>query len=174
MRNLASFLRPLTTCVLIAALTLFAVASGVFARDVGSGYRASVNGPIDPGRPIVDRFNAYELTYELAIFTTVQVRVTIEALFSDLRIEFETNGSFLTTFRPRLPGIHQITFLNLEPSRGQLGWTILQRNTIPPDFEASVLNPMLAALASLLIAVVVLSGISSRLKSRGPGRTGEP
>ena len=160
---LGPLVRQLTTGVLLVTLTLFAGASGIFVRDIGSAYGASGNAPINPLEPILDRFNAYELTYELAIFTTVRVRTTIEALFTDLHIEFESNGSFLTTFRPKLPGVHQVTILNLEPVRGQVGWTILQRNTIPPDLETSMLNPLMFASAGLLGAFVVLAGISKRL-----------
>lgn len=153
---------------LLAAMTLFSVAAGVFVRDIGSAYRAASTGPLDPSGVEAHRFYAYELPYEVALFTTVRVRTTIEALFGDLHLEFESNGSFLKTFRPELPGVHQVMIINMEPVRGQFGLTILQQSTIPPDLETSILNPMLYGTAGLLIASVVLFTMARPASTR-PG-----
>lgn len=151
-------------------MTLFSVAAGVFVRDLGAGYRHASSGPLDPGGVDEARFNAYELPYEVAVFSTVRVRVTIEAFFGDLHLVFESNGSFLTTFRPHLPGAHQVTILNLEPVRGQVGLTILLRNTIPPSLETSILNPVLYGTAGTLLASVIFFTMSKRA---GKGSEGE-
>ncbi len=161
-------LRQLGFVFLLAAMTLFSIAAGVFVRDLGAGYRGASSGPLDPGDVEAHRFNAYELPYEVAVFSTVRVRITIEALFGDLYLEFESNGSFLTTFRPHLPGAHQVTIVNLEPVRGQVGFTLLLQGAIPPDLEASILDPVLYSTAGLLFASVVLFTMS-RVASNRPG-----
>ncbi len=145
-------MRRLGTWLLILALAAFAISAGIFVRDLGANYATSTSGPIDPSESLVLRFYAYELTYELAVFSTVRVSIFVEASFDDWRQEFESNGSFLSSFRPRLPGIHQVTALNLEDLRGQLGISVLLKNSVPPELETSILNPTLLATTILLIA----------------------
>lgn len=150
------------TTFLILAMTLFASAAGVFIRDIGGGVAEEVNGPIEPGGGFENRFNAYELTYDLAVFSTVQVSTTIDAVWGDWRMEFQSNGSFLTSFRPELPGLHRLVILNLENRSGQLGYSLLQLGSLPPELETSLLDPMLYGAGILLVAAAITFTYSSR------------
>lgn len=153
---------------LLLALVLLAAASGVLVRDIGAATRASQSGGIQPFGLVAHRFYAYELTYELAIFSTVRVNTTVEALFGDWRLAFESNGSLVASFRPDLPGVHQVTVRNVEDRDGNFGMTILQQNTLPPDMETSLINPLLYAAAILFSAAVAASAFRKRI-GRGKG-----
>lgn len=142
------------TAFLLVALTIFAASAGIFVRDLGAGFGESASGPVESSGEIAIRFYAYELTYELAVFSTVQVDITVEALFREWRVEFQNNGSFLTSFRPELPGVHQVTVTNTEDLEGQIGVSLLQQNPLPPELETSLLNPMLVVAALFLIASI--------------------
>ncbi len=153
--------------ILILALTIFAAAAGVFVRDIGAGTSSSSNAPLGPFEGTEIRFYAYELTYDLAIFSTVEVSITIEAMFSDWSLEFQSNGSFVTPFRPELPGIHRVLVTSLEERTGQVGVSILQLSDLPPELETSLLDPMLLATAVLLAASVLAFLLAGRGESKG-------
>lgn len=154
--------------MLLVALTLVAAAAGIFVRDIGARIRVSSTEPIDASATVADRFYAYELTYELAVFSTVRVATVVEALFYDWSLEFESNGSLLTTFRPELPGMHQVRVTNLESVNGVLSLNVLQQSDLPPDLEMSLLDPLLYATIALLAA----SAIGFAVASRQPYRRG--
>jgi len=146
--------------LMIVAATLFAAASGIFVRDFGAGFRSNANGPIDVGGAFEDRINMYQLTYEVAVFSTVEVQVTILSVYGTQRFEARSNGSLLTTFRPELPGLHHIVILNVASVPGQIGYSILLSSDVPPELETAMLDPLLYASASLLVVSVALSVVS--------------
>lgn len=155
--------------LLVLALASFAASSGVFVRDIGSGRSLSVSGPLDPHEAQEVLFNAFELTYDLAIFSTVRVRAVVEAAFGDWRLAFESNGSFVTAFRPELPGVHRLLITNLEDRPGQLGWSLLQAPDTPPELETSLLTPLLNAAGGLLLAAAAAFVLGRRPRREGGG-----
>lgn len=144
-----------------------AAAGGVFVRDVGAGVGSHFNGPL-PAEERVDRvFNAYELTYTLAVFSTVRVAIVAEAPFGDWQVDFgESAGSFVATFRPPAPGVHRVTITNVEARDGQLGVSIEQRSGFPPEFELSLLGP-LTYLAAVFLAASGAIFAAARRRHRG-------
>lgn len=155
--------RGISLVLLLMAVASFAVASGVFIRDfsgVGSGGSLS----LEPGGTFTWHLYAYELTYDLGVFTTVNVTTVVEAAYSDWSVTFQSNGSLVTPFRPPLPGVLTITFTNQEDRRGELGYNVLQQADLPPELETSLLNPALYTTLALLIASVVLFAIGPKLK----------
>lgn len=158
----------LATLVLLLALTLLAAAAGVFVRDVGASFRAGGTGPIEAGDVVTSRLYGYELRYELAVFSDVRVKVTVEALFNDWEEVYESNGSLLAEFRLPRPGVFQVVIENLEDRRGQLGFSVLQSNTVPPDLEHSLLRPLVTVAGVSLLASGGLYLATRRLGSRVP------
>lgn len=144
------------------ALTLFAAAAGVLVRDIGAATAATMNATLDPLEALESRFYAYELTYDLAVFSTVQVGISIEAMFSDWRLAFESNGSLVISFRPALPGIHRVLVTNMEDTQGQVGVSVLQLAKSPPELETSLLNPALLSATVLLVSSVLLFSLGRR------------
>jgi len=136
-------LRRLATIMLILSIALFAAAAGIVVRDVGFAQRFGVSGQIGPLETFNQLVYAYELPHEIGVSSTVRLLVTVEAPFGDWRIEYVSNGSSLTPFRPALPGAIRITLQNLESRMGEFSTTILARNGIPPHLETSMLNPLL-------------------------------
>ncbi len=152
--------------VLIAAATLFAGASGIFVRDFGAGYSAGANGRLDPGGGFEERLALYQLTYEFAVFSTAEVEITILSVYGAQRFDARSNGSFLTSFRPELPGLHHFLIVNVANISGQVGYSILLSSDVPPELETAMLDPLLYASAGLLVASVGLSAVSKLLLSR--------
>lgn len=152
----------LATISLILSTTFFAAAAGIVVRDIGSARQFGLSGTISPLDSIISLLNAYELPHELGVSSTVRLLVAVDAPFSDWRIEYESNGSSLTPFRPPSPGAIRITLQNLENRTGQVGMTVLQRNKIPPDLETSLLDPLLFGTLALLAASVVLYAAGRR------------
>ncbi len=112
-------------------------------------------------------FNAYELTYTVAIFSTVNVVVIVEAAYSGWRVSLgEGSGALITTFRPELPGIYRLVVTNQEPVAGQVGITIEQFSTLPVELESALLNPLLLGAMILLGAGVLIVVLSQRVKQR--------
>ncbi len=160
--------RRVAAILVVLALSTFAAAAGVFIRDLGARYQSGSSGPIDPGGDREERFYAYELTYELAVFSTVRVRTVVKAAFGDWQVEFESNGSLVVSFRPEFPGLHLVLVENLEPARGQIGVSVLLQSSLPPELETSLLNPLLYLTATLLVAFAILSSVGRR----GPAADG--
>lgn len=153
----------LAAIALILSTTLLAVAAGILVRDIGSARRFDRYGSIDPLDSLTELTYAYGLTHELGVSSTVRLLVTVDAPFGDWRIDYETNGSSLTPFRPPLPGAIRITLRNLENRTGDVAMTVLQRNEIPPDLEAAMLNPLLVGTLAALAASIVLYRVGRRL-----------
>lgn len=96
-------------------------------------------------------FNAYELTYTVAIFSTVNVVALVEAAYSGWSVSLgEGSGSLIALFRPELPGIHRLIVTNQEPMSGEVGITIEQFSTLPIELETALLNPLLLGAMILL------------------------
>ncbi|MEE9592873.1 MAG: hypothetical protein V3W28_04755 [Thermoplasmata archaeon] len=152
--------------LLVAALTAFAASSGIFTRDLSGGFSITSTGSIGAQGGWVNEFYAYALTYDIAVFSTVNVHIVIEAAFYDWQVEFESNGSFADTFRPALPGVHRVLITNLEDSPGQMSMSLLQKADVPPDLETSMLNPLLNAAGILLAASLAAFVLARRLTRR--------
>ncbi|MEE9173970.1 MAG: hypothetical protein V3U30_03220 [Thermoplasmata archaeon] len=164
--NRRKLLRRTATAMLLIALVSFAAAAGIVVRDLGAFYRSEQSvGSLRPSGTAADRFYAYELPYELAVFSTVRVATVVEALFYDWKVEFESNGSLLESFRPARPGMLEVRVTNLESVNGTLSLTVLQQSGLPPDLETSLLNPLLYATVALLAA----SAITLTVGGREPG-----
>ncbi len=157
--------RRVAAILVVLALSTFAAAAGVFVRDLGARYQSGSSGPVDPGGGEELRFYAYELTYELAVFSTVRVRTVVKAAFGDWQVEFESNGSLVVSFRPEFPGLHLVLVENLEPARGQVGVSVLLQSSLPPELETSVLNPLLYLTIILLIASALASYSRKRMSA---------
>ena len=150
------------------AVASFAVASGVFIRAfTGTGVGSS--GPLDALATRTEHVYVYELTYDLGVFSTVNVTTVVKAAYSDWSVTFQSNGSLLTTFRPPLPGVVTIIITNNEDRRGELGTNVLQGSDLPPELETSLLNPALYATLGLLVASVVLFALGPRVKGGKAG-----
>lgn len=160
-------MRIVAMVMLLVALTLLAAAAGVFVRDIGARVRTAQTGDLLQDSTSTSRFYAYELTYELAVFTNVRVSTVVEALFYNWSAEFESNGSLVTGFRPALPGMLQVRVTNLEPVNGTLSLTVLQQSDLPPDLETALLNPLLYATIALLAASAVVFALAGERYGRG-------
>ena len=167
--NLMRGSNRLSVALLVVAAALFAAASGVFVRDFGAGMRSAVNTSADPGGGYEERINLYELTYDIALFTTVEVRLTVRESYGSVLLDTRSNGSYLASFRPRLPGLHHIVILNVANSTGQIGYTLLLSNDVPPELETSLLDPLLYASAGLLVSSVLLSLIPKVARRQSEG-----
>lgn len=165
--NRDKLLRRGGTAALLAALVLFAAAAGIVVRDLGAFYRSGLGAPLGPAETVGERFYAYELEYELAVFTTVRVATVVEALFYDWRVDFESNGSLVTPFRPARPGMLEVRVTNLEAVEGNLGLTVLQQSGLPPDLETALLNPLLYATVALLVVAAVSFTVGRRPEAAG-------
>ncbi len=161
--NLGRIVRGISLVLLLMTVASFAIASGVFIRDFsGVGFGGSI--VLDPRATFTEHLYVYELTYDLGVFSTVNVTTVVEAAYSDWTVSFQSNGSLLTTFRPPLPGVLTLTFTNQEDRRGELGYNVLQGPDLPPELETSLLNPALTTTLGLLVASVVLFALGPRVK----------
>ncbi len=167
--NLARLVRVLSLVLLLLAVSSFAVAAGVFIRDFGGGgIQGSV--VIDEWGTFEQSLYAYELTYDLTVFTTVNVTTVVQAAYYDWSVTSQSNGSLVTTIHPPLPGILRLNITNNEDRRGDLGYALnLKVGELPPELETSLLDPALYATVGLLAASVVTYAVGQRL--RGGERT---
>ncbi len=160
--------RGVALSLLLLGLTSLVAASGVFIRDIDAGTGSSSTGPILALDSRERVFNAYELTYTLAVFSTVRIAIVVEASFGDWQISLgEHIGTFVTTFRPEAPGIHGVILTNVEPQDGQLAVTLEQLSGFPPEFEFSIIIPLAYASLVFLAAAGVVFVLPAPTKGQG-------
>ena len=165
MRSGSLLIRAATLVPLLIGCAVLSAAGGVIIRDIGAGAGFHPQGPILPLGTEEVVFNAYELTYTLAVFSSVRVAISVEAPFYDWRVDFgESTGSFVATFRPPSPGIHRVVVTNVEPREGQIAVTLEQLSDFPPEFETSLLIPLAGIAAVSLTVSGTFLVVSIRLK----------
>jgi hypothetical protein len=161
---LAARARQTGVLFLVLALITFTAAAAVLIRDLGASTSSNLSGTLEPLGTAEVVFYAYELPHDLAISSTVEVHVLIRASFGSWQREFDSNGTTLTAFRPAFPGVHRILVTNLENRSGQLGVSLLQLNTPPPEVETSLLQPLLLIAAILLVVSFAMFTLADRWK----------
>jgi hypothetical protein len=159
---------------LVLALITFTAAAAVLIRDLGASTSGGLNTILDPMGTAEVVFYAYELPHDLAVSSTVEVHVLIRASFGSWQREFDSNGTTLTAFRPAFPGVHRILITNLENRSGQLGVSLLQLNTPPPEVEISLLQPLLFLAAILLAVSLAMFTLADRWKEARQDGGGNP
>lgn len=165
MRSGTWLIRATALVLALVAFAAMAAAGGVLVRDVGAGVGGTAQGPVQAMETFEVVFNAYELTYTLAVFSTVRVSIHLEAPFAEWRVNFgESTGSFVATFRPPSPGVHRVVVTNVEPQEGQIAVTLEQLSDFPPEFETSLLIPLAGIAAVSLTASGTFLLVSIRLK----------